>query len=78
MIPVRVPMDAAIHTVGGVRTLDADHPAYSDPCPVCDGPAGDAPITLVLVGFAPGDRRPTGWGTGGAVVVHAACAGVEA
>jgi hypothetical protein len=77
MIPVRVPVDVPIHTVGGIRTLMAEHPLYDRDCPVCDGPLTDLPITLVCVGIHPEDRKPSGWTTGGAVAVHAACAGVE-
>lgn len=77
MIPVRVPADAPIHTVGGIRTLDPDHALALTRCPVCDGWLSNNPITLVLVGILPEDRKESGWTTGGAVAVHAACAGVE-
>lgn len=77
MIPVRVPVDAPIHTVGGVRTLDSDHPLYIADCPVCDAVLGFEPITLVLVGIPPEDRKESGWTTGAAVTVHAACVGVS-
>lgn len=75
MIPVPVPVDAPLHTVGGVRELAADHPLFDTDCPVCDFVLGFEPITLVYVGMMPGDRKETGWTTGAAVAVHAACAG---
>jgi hypothetical protein len=65
---------------GRVIDLSPTHPmALSEtPCPACDGPLAGAKIVLVFIGIAPEDReRATGeWGTGGAVAVHAACAGV--
>lgn len=73
MIPVRVPADLTIHTVGGVRSLDPDHPLYVADCPVCDRMLQDHPIILVAVGIAPEDRKDSGWTTGAAVAVHAAC-----
>lgn len=77
MIPVRVPVDAPIHTVGGVRTLADTHPGRDESCPVCDWDIGSRPVTLVLVGIDPADRAEgKQWTTGGAVIVHAACAGV--
>ena len=77
MIPVRVPADLTVNTIGGIRTLNPDHPLYATCCPVCDEQLDGLPITLVAVGIAPVDRKPAGWTTGGAVAVHAACAGVE-
>lgn len=77
MIPVRVPADVALYTVGGIRTLTPEHRLYRRDCPVCDRPLADQPITLVCVGIHPADRKPSGWTTGGAVAVHAVCAGVE-
>lgn len=77
IIPVRVPFDAPLHTVGGVRTLQVDHPLYITDCPVCDAVLGSEPITLVFVGMLPEDRKESGWMTGAAIAVHAACAGVE-
>ncbi|WP_137991234.1 hypothetical protein [Streptomyces vilmorinianum] len=76
IIPVRVHADAQVHTVGGIRELQPDHPLYSEHCPVCDFLLGTQPITLVFVGIEPEDRKDTGWTTGGAVAVHAACAGL--
>jgi len=78
VIPVRVPADAPPHTVGGIRTLSAEHPLHTAACPVCDGLLADQPITLVFVGIHPEDRKASGWTTGGAVAVHAACAGIDA
>ena len=79
MIAVRVPSDAALHTVGGVRpALLPDHPSAAVPCPVCDGSLTEAPVTLVFVGIDPQSRTDAGaWCTGAAVVVHAACAGLD-
>jgi hypothetical protein len=77
LIPARVPADAVIHTVGGTRELSADHPLFAEDCPVCDAVLGSEPITLVLVGFHPEDRKPSGWTTGATVAVHAECAGIR-
>jgi len=77
VIPVRIPATAAIHTTGGTRELAADHPLFIEDCPVCDAVLGSEPITLVLVGVLPEDRKEAGWTTGAAVAVHAACAGVQ-
>jgi len=81
VIPVRVRMDARpVLASDRVIDLQPTHPiALSEtPCPACDGPLAGTKVVLVLAGIAPEDReRATGeWGTGGAVVVHAACAGV--
>ena len=73
MIPVRVPADAQVHEVGGVRRLDVDHPMYLHRCPVCDLPYGGEEITLVYVGVEADDRKPAGFMTGAAVAVHVAC-----
>lgn len=75
MIPVRVPADAPIHTTGDPRELAETHPLYHQHCPVCDFYLGMKPITLVLVGFHPEDRKSSGWTTGAAVAVHADCTG---
>jgi hypothetical protein len=77
MIPIRVPAGLSLHTEGGVRTAQPDHWVYEADCPVCDERIADRPYTLVFVGIAPEDRKPGGWTTGAAVVVHAACAGLE-
>lgn len=77
MIPVRVPVDAPLTTMGGVRTLGVGHFANDDVCPVCDQPLANTPITLVFVGIAPEDRKESGWTTGGSVIVHGACAGLK-
>lgn len=73
MIPVRVPVGAEVHEVGGVRRLDLDHPLYHQPCPVCDHGLGDLPMTLVYVGVEAEYRKTAGWMTGAAVAVHVAC-----
>lgn len=77
MIPVRVPMDVSLHTIGGVRTLDVNHPLYERECPVCDEQLADVPMTLVCVGIEPRKRNSGDWASGAAVGVHAACAGLE-
>jgi hypothetical protein len=78
MIPVRVPRDASLHTVGGVRPPVAPtHPLANVPCPVCDGLLTEAPVTLVYVGVDPETHaEDRAWRTGAAVAVHAACAGL--
>jgi hypothetical protein len=84
VIPVRVRMDARpVLATDRRMELAASHPMALEPCPVCDVPLGPAdgppePVVLVFVGVHPADRyRATGeWGTGAAVAVHAACAGV--
>lgn len=77
MIPVRVP-SAMMPVLAGERrmTIQKNHPLHDEPCPVCDGPLGEAVTVLVFAGIEPGDRKPSGWTTGAAVAVHAACAGV--
>lgn len=76
MIPVRVPVDAAIHVASRGRLLSADHPLFDADCPVCDGCLGfGGPVALVLVGIAPEDRKPVGWTTGAPVAVHEECVG---
>jgi hypothetical protein len=74
-------MDAKpVLATGNVIDLQPTHPlALSEAlCPACDGPLAGTKIVLVLAGISPEDReRATGaWGTGGAVAVHAAGAGV--
>jgi hypothetical protein len=64
--------------VGGVRrNTDETHWVYVADCPVCDEGISDEPYVLVFVGIDPEDRKDSGWTNGGAVVVHAACAGVS-
>ncbi len=53
------------------------HPLDAYPCPVCDGPLGDQVTVLIFAGIAPEDRKGHGFTTGGAVAVHADCAGVD-
>ncbi|PZG04949.1 hypothetical protein C1I95_32985 [Micromonospora craterilacus] len=74
LIPIRVPATASVHTEGGIRTLDPDHPLYDRPCPVCGGRLGVQLVVLVYVGVCPDDRKSAGYHTGAAVAVHAACA----
>jgi hypothetical protein len=75
MIPVRVPTDFPAHIVRDDMTLTPDHPLYGDPCPACGDPmTEDERIALVAVGIIPIDRDRR-FATGGAVAVHAACAG---
>lgn len=46
------------------------------PCPACDERlANGQPVVFVFVGTCPEYRKPAGWTTGAAVVVHKACAG---
>jgi hypothetical protein len=77
VIPVRVPATAK-PVLASERRFAASrgHPLDNLPCPVCDGPLGDQVTVLVLAGIAPEDRKERGWTHGGAVAVHAACAGV--
>jgi hypothetical protein len=77
MIPVRVRADA-MPVLASERRFAANrgHPLDDLPCPVCDRPLGEQVIVLVLAGIAPEDRKPAGVTLGGAVAVHAACAGV--
>jgi hypothetical protein len=77
MIPVRVPAGASPVLATERRFAVApDHPLAAGVCPACDLPLPGSPAVLVLVGIAPEDRKPAGWTTGGAVAVHAVCAGV--
>lgn len=77
MIPVRVPADVKVTLASGRRmAARRGHPIDTEPCPVCDRALGDGVTVLVFVGIAPEDRKPGGYTTGGAVAVHAACAGV--
>lgn len=75
MIPVRVPVNAPTYLVGGERHLTPEHPLYDSPCPVCDRPLEDQPITLVYVGMEAEGRKDAGWTNGAAVAVHVACTG---
>lgn len=75
MIPVRVPAELKVTTVGGVRTLPPDSQLHGEPCPACGDPLHIRPIVLVAIGISPEDRKPGGYTTGGAVAVHADCAG---
>lgn len=78
IIPVRVRVDAPLTTVGDARQLRPDHPLYRADCPVCDERLADEPMVLVYIGIPPYDRKESGWTTGSAVAVHAACARVDA
>lgn len=79
MIPVEVPADARpVLASEIIFTIEPDHLLYGQPCPACGQPLSvTADVVLVLAGIAPEDRRESGLVTGGAVAVHAACAGVE-
>jgi hypothetical protein len=77
IIPVRVPADAKPVLASERRmAMQSDHPLYGHPCPVCDRDLGGEVTVLVFAGIDPEDRKPSGWSTGEAVAVHAACAGV--
>ena len=77
MIPVRVPATMMPVLANERRfTIDPDHPLAGEFCPACDKPLVRQPAVLVFVGIDPEDRKPAGWTTGGAVAVHAVCAGV--
>lgn len=74
MIPVRVPVTAAVHVVS-IPEIPEGHGLYGTPCPACGGPLA-GPAALVYVGAHPEDRKPAGWMTGGSVAVHPECAGI--
>jgi hypothetical protein len=77
VIPIRVPADLTVTLASERRlTIAPEHPLYRERCPVCDYPLGNAVTVLVFAGIEPGDRKEAGWTTGGAVAVHAVCAGV--
>jgi hypothetical protein len=79
MIPVRVPADLKpVLAAERVIDLAPTHPiALSEtPCPACAGPLAGTKVVLVFAGIAREDRKPDGWTVGGAVTVHATCAGV--
>ena len=77
MIPVRVPADLKPVLANERRfSIAPDHPLADESCPACDRPLTGSPTVLVFVGIDPEDRKPAGWTTGGAVAVHAVCAGV--
>jgi hypothetical protein len=79
MIPVRVPADLKPVLASERRwPPNRGHPLDDFPCPVCGGPLGEKVIVLVFAGIMPEDRKegPNRWTTGGAVAVHAVCAGV--
>jgi hypothetical protein len=77
MIPIRVPATMTAPLASERRfAAHRGHPIDEYPCPVCDEPVGEHVAVLVFVGIAPEDRKPGGYTTGGAVAVHAACAGV--
>lgn len=74
-IPVQVPDGAQLHTIGKPRPISRAHPAYGTPCPACGRALRNEPQTLVYVGADPAGRTNQGAMIGGAVIVHAACAG---
>lgn len=83
MIPVRVPASLKPQLASSNRfSVKPGHPMCSTACPVCDQPLGypadDPPqCVLVFAGIEPERRQTQGYVTGGAVAVHAACAGIE-
>ena len=77
MIPVRVAADTKVVLASPRRfAAHRGHPLDGYPCPVCGGPLGEQVTVLVFAGIAPEDRKDAGYTTGGAVAVHAGCAGV--
>jgi hypothetical protein len=78
VIPIRARIDSPITTFGVRPPVRPHHPLADTPCPVCDGPLTDRPITLVFVGVDP-EQRAEGksWAAAGAVAVHADCAGID-
>ena len=71
MIPVRVQPGSSAGVIQR-REVVVDHPLYEAECPACGyniGQGGPVEVALVYVGTHPEET----W-TGGAVVVHAACA----
>lgn len=79
MIPVEVPADARpVLASEIIFTIEPDHLLYGQPCPACGQPLSvTADVVLVLAGIAPENQKGSGYTAGGAVAVHAACAGVE-
>jgi hypothetical protein len=80
MIPVRVPADLK-PTLANERRfppMTPDHPLAYVPCPVCGEALRERVTVLVFAGIMAEDRKegPNRWTTGGAVAVHAVCAGV--
>lgn len=75
MIPVRISNDLQPVLANSRRFPSAD-----GWCPVCDETLAEGPVVLVFCGIAPIDRKEgeNRWTTGGAVAVHAVCAGVPA
>ena len=83
MIPVRVSADAKPVLASERRfRIGFEHPMGYAPCPACGKPLAGQSTVLVLTGIAPeadkwpAEDRAGRWATGGAVLVHAACAGV--
>ena len=83
MIPVRVRMDTKpVLASDRVMTIASDHPLAREGvlCPACDRAFTlNNKAVLVFVGIDPEDheRHSGAYGTGGAVAVHAACAGLQ-
>lgn len=82
MIPIRARVDSPITTYGVRPPMRTDHPMAGTPCPACDGPLTDRPLTLVFIGIDPQTRAAAlaagkTWTSGACVVVHADCAGLD-
>ena len=80
MIPVRVKADTQVVLASERRFhIAAGHPLSRSACPACGGPLTSAVCVLVFVGIDPETRaqkQGIGYCSGGAVAVHAVCAGV--
>lgn len=75
MIPVRVRADLKPILANERRfSIEPGHPLAGERCPACDQPLSGSPSVMVLVGYHPDDRKPSGWTSGAAVMVHEACA----
>lgn len=80
LIPIRVHATLRPVLAGEPFLLAADHPAARYACPACDehlACSGRDPrsVVLVFVGVAPDNQKTLGYVNGGAVIVHAECAG---
>lgn len=75
MIPARVKADIKPPVQPNAFDIAESHPLAEYNCPACDDPLTARLVVLVIVGFHPEDRRPSGWATGASVAVHMDCAG---
>lgn len=82
MIPVRIDSNTALTVVSPkLNTIDKLHPIYGLECPACGITLSDIKdnnpiqIALVYVGMRRTERIKK-YATGGAVAVHAECAGL--